>query len=198
MSTGDLEALLRVTAPGYVGEAPPDVAFGTTDTPVGRLTLAVAGRGVLACSYDDEHAVFLRVSRAIGSFIGPDPRRLDPVKRELEAYFAGRVRAFSTQVDFQLVTGFTRTVMQMMLAVPYGSVTTYQEIAERIGRPQAVHAVANAITGNPVCVFAPCHRAVDSSGALGSYAGGAAAKEHLLSLEGLSPHSFGTPDRPRA
>ncbi|MEZ0073720.1 methylated-DNA--[protein]-cysteine S-methyltransferase [Planotetraspora sp. GP83] len=184
MSTGDLEALLRVTAPGYVGEAPPDVAFGTTDTPVGRLTLAVTGRGVVACSYDDEHAVFARVSRAIGSFIGPDPRRLDPVKRELDAYFAGRLRTFSTPVDLQLVSSFTRTVVQMMLAVPYGSVTTYQKIAERIGRPQALHAVANALGGNPVCVFVPCHRAVDSSGALGGYAGGPAAKEQLLRLEG--------------
>jgi methylated-DNA-[protein]-cysteine S-methyltransferase len=185
MSTGDLEALLRVTAPGYVGESPPEVAFGTTDTPVGRLTLAVTGRGVVACSYDDEHAVFLRISRAIGSFIGPDPRRLDPLKRELDAYFAGRLRTFTTPVDFHLVTSFTRTVVRMMTAVPYGSVTTYQEIADRIGRPQALHAVANALTGNPVCVFVPCHRAVDSSGALGSYAGGPAAKEHLLRLEGL-------------
>ncbi|MEW9530861.1 methylated-DNA--[protein]-cysteine S-methyltransferase [Microbispora sp. NPDC049125] len=184
MSTGDLEALLRITSPGYVGEAPPDIAFGTTDTPVGRLVLAVTARGVVTCSYDDEHAVFARVSRALGSFIGPDPRRLDPVRRELDAYFAGRLRAFSTQVDPQLSSGFTRTVTQMTLAVPYGSVTTYRDLAERIGRPQAVRAVANALAGNPVCLFVPCHRAVDGPGSLGGYAGGAAAKEQLLRLEG--------------
>lgn len=184
MSTEDLEALLRVTAPGYVGESPPEVAFGHVDAPVGRLTLAVTGRGVAICSYDDEHAVFERVSRAIGSFIGPDPRRLDPVRRELDAYFAGRLRTFSTPVDLQLVTGFSRTVVRMMLAVPYGQVTTYQEIAQRIGRPQALRAVANALNGNPVCVIVPCHRAVESPGSPGSaYAGGPAAKEHLLRLE---------------
>lgn len=184
MSTGDLEALLRVTAPGYVGESPPDVAFGTADTPVGRLVLAVTGRGVVACSYEDEHAVFARLHRAIGTFIGPDPRKLDPVRRELDAYFAGRLRAFSTPVDLQLINSFTRTVVQMMLAIPHGNTTTYREIAERIGRPQALRAVANALVGNPVCVFVPCHRAVDSPGIIGGYAGGPAAKEHLLRLEG--------------
>jgi methylated-DNA-[protein]-cysteine S-methyltransferase len=184
MSTGDLEALLRVTAPGYVGESPPEIAFGTADTPVGRIVLAVTGRGVVACSYDDEHAVFARIYRTIGSFIGPDPRRLDPVRRELDAYFAGRVRTFSTPVDLQLVTSFARTVVQMMSAVPYGEITTYQEIAERIGRPRALRAVANALVANPVCVFVPCHRAVDSPGVIGGYAGGPAAKEHLLRLEG--------------
>jgi methylated-DNA-[protein]-cysteine S-methyltransferase len=184
MSAGDLEALLRVTAPGYVGESPPQVAFGTTDTPVGRLVLAVTARGVVACSYEDEHEVFARVSRAIGTFIGPDPRRLDPVRRELDAYFGGRLRTFSTPVDLQLAAAFVRTVAQMMLAVPYGSVTTYQEIAQRIGRPQALRAVANAVSGNQVCVFVPCHRAVESTGSLGGYAGGYAAKERLLRLEG--------------
>jgi methylated-DNA-[protein]-cysteine S-methyltransferase len=184
MSREDLEALLRVTAPGYVGESPPDVAFGTVESPVGRLVLAVTAKGVVTCSYEDEHAVFARLSRAVGSFIGPDPRRFDPVRRELDAYFAGRVRAFSSLVDLQLASGFERTVIRLMLAVPYGQVTTYQEIAERIGRPRALRAVANALVSNPVCVFIPCHRAVDSGATIGRYAGGAPAKEQLLRLEG--------------
>jgi methylated-DNA-[protein]-cysteine S-methyltransferase len=183
MSTGDLEALLRVTAPGYVGESPPQVAFGTADTPVGRLTLGVTERGVVACSYDDEHTVFARLNQAIGSFIGPDPRRIDPLRRELEAYFAGRLRAFSTPADLRLATGFTRTAVQMAAAVPYGSTTTYREIAARMGRPQALRAVANALVSNPVCVIVPCHRAVDSPDLPGPYAGGPDAKHYLLTLE---------------
>lgn len=184
MTTGDLEALVRVTAPGYVGETPPDVAFGMTDTPVGRLALAVTARGLVACSYDDEHAVFARVSREIGSFIGPDPRRLDPIRRELDAYFAGRLRAFTAPVDLRLATPFARTILQMTMAVPYGSVTTYQQIAERIGRPQALRAIGNALAADPVCVIVPCHRAIEAAGTLGGYAGGLPAKRHLLHLEG--------------
>ncbi|WP_067173502.1 methylated-DNA--[protein]-cysteine S-methyltransferase [Microtetraspora niveoalba] len=185
MSTADLEALLRVTARGYVGESPPEVAFGTVDSPVGRLALAVTARGVLACSYEDEHAVFARIHRDVSSFIGPDPRRLDPVRRELDAYFGGRLRTFSSPVDLQLVSAFARTVVQMMAAVPYGQVTTHQDIADRIGRPQALRAVANALVANPVCLLVPCHRAVEAPDVLGGYAGGPAAKEELLRLEGV-------------
>ncbi|MET8143004.1 methylated-DNA--[protein]-cysteine S-methyltransferase [Sphaerisporangium sp. NPDC005288] len=183
MTTGDLEALVRVTAPGYVGETPPEVAFGTTDTPVGPLALAVTARGVVACSYENEHVIFARVSREIGTFIGPDPRRLDPVRRELDAYFSGRLRAFTVPVDLRLATPFARTVLQMTMAVPYGRVTTYPEIAERIGRPQALRAIGNALTANPVCVIVPCHRALEAPGRPGGYAGGPAAKEALLRLE---------------
>ncbi|MDF5752993.1 methylated-DNA--[protein]-cysteine S-methyltransferase [Spongiactinospora sp. TRM90649] len=181
--SGDLDALLRVTSPGYRGHGPPDVAFGTTASPVGTLVLAVTARGVVACSYEDEHAVFERVSRAVGTFIGPDPRRLDPVRRELDAYFAGRLRTFTTSVDMQLATAFARTVLSMVSAVPYGTTTTYQAVAERIGRPRALRAVGNALTANPVCVIVPCHRAVEDDGP-GPYAGGTAAKQNLLRLEG--------------
>ncbi|GAA4233639.1 methylated-DNA-[protein]-cysteine S-methyltransferase [Streptosporangium album] len=183
MSSGDIDALLRVTSPDYIGKTHPDIAFGTLDGPVGRLILAVTNRGVVACSYEDENVVFERVSREIGSFIGPDPRRLDPVRRELDAYFSGRLRAFTTTADLRLATSFARTVLQMMMAVPYGTATTYREIAERIGRPRALRAVGNALGSNPVCVIVPCHRVVESEAVLGGYAGGAIAKERLLRVE---------------
>ncbi|MEU7001520.1 methylated-DNA--[protein]-cysteine S-methyltransferase [Nonomuraea sp. NPDC046570] len=184
MSTGDLDALLRVTSPHYRGEGPPDIAFGTYEGALGTLVLAVTGRGVLACSFDDEHTVFERIAERVGSSIGPDSRRLDPVRRELDAYFSRRLRAFTTPVDLQLTTSFGRTVLQMMMAVPYGQATTYRELAERIGRPQALRAVGNALSENPVCVFVPCHRIAQEDGGLGGYAGGAAAKERLLRVEG--------------
>ncbi|MFC7646387.1 methylated-DNA--[protein]-cysteine S-methyltransferase [Streptosporangium lutulentum] len=71
----------------------------------------------------------------------------------------------------------------MMLAVSYGTVTTYREIAERIGRPRALRAVGNALGSNPVCVIVPCHRVVESEVVLGGYAGGPAVKERLLRIE---------------
>ncbi|GLW09820.1 methylated-DNA--protein-cysteine methyltransferase [Microtetraspora sp. NBRC 13810] len=183
--SGDIDALLRVTSPTYRGDGPPDIAFGITESPIGPLVVAVTGRGVLSCSFDDEHAVFERISRNVGTYIGPDPRRLDPVRREIDAYFAGRLRAFTTPVDLQLATPFARTVLQMLTAVPYRTTTTHGEIAERIGRPRALRAVGNALVVNPVCVIVPCHRAVEGAEALGGYAGGVAAKEYLLRLEGV-------------
>jgi methylated-DNA-[protein]-cysteine S-methyltransferase len=183
MSSGDLDALLRVTSATYQSQIPPDIAFGTYDGAVGRLVLAATGRGVVACSFGDENTVYERVVRQIGSFIGPDASRLDPVRRELDAYFSGRLRTFTTPVDLALATSFARTVLQKMMAVPYGTTTTYGEIAERIGRPRAMRAVGNALAENPVCVIVPCHRIVQSDGGLGDYAGGPAAKQRLLTVE---------------
>lgn len=183
MSTGELDALLRVTNPGYRGEGPPDIAFGTYDGAVGRLVLAVTAKGVVTCSYEEENTVFDRVTQHVSPSIGPDARRLDPVRRELDAYFSGRLRTFTSSVDLQLATPFSRTVLQMVMAVPYGGTTTYADLAERIGRPQALRAVSNAISSNPVCVIVPCHRVTQADGSLGTYAGGDAAKERLLRVE---------------
>ncbi|MER7503676.1 methylated-DNA--[protein]-cysteine S-methyltransferase [Nonomuraea pusilla] len=183
MSGNDLDALLRVTSPTYRGKSPPDIAFGTYDGAVGRLTLAVTARGIVACSFEDENRVFEQVLKHVGSFIGPDPRRLDPVRRELDAYFSGRLRAFATPVDLSLAMSFARTVLQKTMAVPYGTTTTIEALGELIGRPRALRAISNALAGNPVCVIVPCHRVVRADGTLGDYAGGVAAKQHLLTVE---------------
>lgn len=132
MSSGDLDALLRVTSATYRGEVPPDVAFGTYDGAVGRLVLAVSGKGIVACSFESEDTVFELVVRHVGAFVGPDPGRLDPVRRELDAYFSGRLRTFATPVDLSIATTFARTVLQKTMAVPYGETATLDEI--EIGR----------------------------------------------------------------
>ncbi|HEX4811185.1 MAG TPA: methylated-DNA--[protein]-cysteine S-methyltransferase [Nonomuraea sp.] len=183
MTSGDLDALLRVTSTTYRGESPPDIAFGTYDGAVGRLVLAVTGKGIAACSFEPENTVFELVTRHVGRFIGPDPRRLDPVRRELDAYFSGRLRAFATPVDLRLATPFARSVLQRTTGVPYATTTTLEEIGAGIGRPRALRAIGNALASNPVCVIVPCHRVVRADGQLGDYPGGAAAKQHLLNVE---------------
>ncbi|MEU6723524.1 methylated-DNA--[protein]-cysteine S-methyltransferase [Nonomuraea wenchangensis] len=182
MTSGELDALLRVTSSTYRGDSP-DIAFGTYDGAVGRLVLAVTGKGAVACSFEPENDVFELISRSVGRFIGPDPRRLDPLRRELDAYFSGRLRAFATPVDLALATPFSRTVLQKTMAVPYGTTTTLERIGESIGRPRALRAIGNALASNPLCVIVPCHRVVREDGALGDYAGGVAAKQHLLNVE---------------
>ncbi len=89
------------------------------------------------------------------------PSGLDPLKREIDAYFDGRLRTFTLAFDLRLATAFARSVLQMITSTPYGTTTTYAAVAERIGRPQALRAVANAVTENPVCLLVPCHRVVE-------------------------------------
>jgi methylated-DNA-[protein]-cysteine S-methyltransferase len=112
------------------------------------------------------------------------PRALDQVRRELDAYLSGELRAFDLPTALVLATPFQRIVLGRLAdAVGYGHRTTYGALARDIQRPSASRAVGAALGANPLCVVLPCHRVVASSGALTGYAGGLAAKEYLLALE---------------
>jgi methylated-DNA-[protein]-cysteine S-methyltransferase len=71
--------------------------------------------------------------------------------------------------------------------VGFGDVTTYGEIAKRLGKPSAARAVGAALGSNPIPIVVPCHRVVGAGGKLTGYAGGLHRKEWLLTLEGWLP-----------
>ncbi len=71
--------------------------------------------------------------------------------------------------------------------MPFGSVTTYREVAGRAGNDRAYRAAGNALGSNPIPIVVPCHRVLHSGGGLGGYTGGIARKEFLLRLEGVLP-----------
>jgi methylated-DNA-[protein]-cysteine S-methyltransferase len=160
-----------------------DVSYAVTDSPVGRLVLAATGAGVVACSYDEEAAVLDRLTRLLSPRLLHHPGRLDAVRRELDAYFGGKARAFTVAVDLTLAAPFTREVLAALGSVPYGTTTTYGRVAAELGRPRAARAVGNALGVNPLCVLLPCHRVVPAGRGVGGYAGGPAAKTLLLDLE---------------
>lgn len=80
-------------------------------------------------------------------------------------------------------TELQNRVWKELLNVPYGMTTTYSDIARRIGKLNAVRAIANAIGANPISLFVPCHRIVGSDGRLAGYRSGVEAKRLLLTLE---------------
>ena len=84
-------------------------------------------------------------------------------------------------------TPFQKEVWLALTKIPKGSVVTYAELAQHIGRPTAVRAVANAVGANPCAPEIPCHRVVRSDGTLGGYSakGGVKAKRALLKAEGV-------------
>lgn len=79
---------------------------------------------------------------------------------------------------------FQRAVWHALLHIPHGELRSYQEIAQMIGRPQSVRAVANAIGANPICILIPCHRVIRSDGSIGGYSSGLDIKRQLLAREG--------------
>jgi len=76
-----------------------------------------------------------------------------------------------------------RNVCDTLAKIPYGETRTYKDIAESIGNPKAIRAVATAIGKNPISLIIPCHRVIGSDGKMRGYAGGIPFKEYLLELE---------------
>jgi methylated-DNA-[protein]-cysteine S-methyltransferase len=95
------------------------------------------------------------------------------------------VKRFRTALDWSLATGgFSRRVLEATAAIPFGSVSTYRDVATRAGSPRAARAAGNALHDNPLPIVVPCHRVVPSAGGIGQYGGDPWRKEFLLRLEG--------------
>ncbi|MCF0244670.1 MAG: methylated-DNA--[protein]-cysteine S-methyltransferase [Bacteroidaceae bacterium] len=101
---------------------------------------------------------------------------------QLDEYFAGRRTMFDVPVRF-VGTPFQKKVWQALTEIPFGETVSYRNLAERIGMPKAVRAVANANGANCLSIIVPCHRVIGSNSALTGYAGGLEAKDFLLKLE---------------
>ncbi|MGE0866198.1 MAG: methylated-DNA--[protein]-cysteine S-methyltransferase [Vicinamibacterales bacterium] len=148
------------------------------DSPVGPLLLAGNRDGLHLLSF----GVGSR-PRAIAPEWTPDTSGvLDGVRAELDKYFAGRLRSFTTPVVFD-GTAFQNQVWRELCRIPYGETISYLELANRIKNPKAVRAVGLANGANPVAIIVPCHRVIGSNGSLTGFGGGLPTKRALLELE---------------
>jgi methylated-DNA-[protein]-cysteine S-methyltransferase len=111
---------------------------------------------------------------------------INEVSDQIETFFNGRdVRFPLDRVRLDLCSKFQQKVLRAEHRIPRGHVSTYQLIAEFIGRPPASRAVGMALANNPYPVIIPCHRAIRSDRTLGGYQGGMAMKRVLLEMEGI-------------
>jgi methylated-DNA-[protein]-cysteine S-methyltransferase len=163
-----------------------DVAYAAADSPFGPLLVAATPRGLarLAFPEEDPDDVLESLATRLSPRIVRAPARLDAARRELEEYFAGRRRHFDVSVDWTLVGPFGRRVLRVTAAIPYGSVSTYTEVAASAGSPHGSRAAGNALGANPIPIVVPCHRVLRKGGALGGYGVGIERKRWLLGLEG--------------
>jgi methylated-DNA-[protein]-cysteine S-methyltransferase len=162
-----------------------DVAVTTMDSPIGTLLLMATPKGLVRIAFESENRdeVLGEVAEQVSPRILEAPRRLDPVRRELEKYFDGKLQDFDVPLDWSLTGDFARRVLRRTARIPYGSVASYGDVAVGIGTPRAARAVGNALGSNPIPVVVPCHRVVRTGGAIGGYGGGLTRKRFLLALE---------------
>lgn len=159
------------------------------ESPLGPVWLAAGPRGLVAVEYNGSeenfHGYLARVTKGRPQRSG---EKVAAAKKMLLAYLRGATKRIDVEVDLSGITPFQRRVLEETRKVPRGQVSTYAEIARRIGNPKAVRAVGQALRRNPVPIVVPCHRVIASDGSLGGYGGELRSKRkvQLLKLEGVA------------
>lgn len=159
----------------------PDLVTASHESPLGALLLAASDRGLAGVWFEGQRHW---PQASAGWRAQPGHPVLDQARRQLDAYFAGALKAFDLPLDLSGGTAFQGRVWQALRAIPAGLTESYAALAARIGSPAAARAVGAAVGRNPLSVVVPCHRVLGAAGALTGYAGGLARKTALLRLEG--------------
>lgn len=167
-----------------------ECAYAFADSPLGALLLIATGKGLVRVVYaaEDHPAVLEAMSATLGRSARRRPTGpIDTARRQLDEYFAGVRRTFSTPVDLSLSSPFRRTVQRNLHLVEYGHTASYAQMARLVDSPQAVRAVGSACATNPLPILLPCHRLRRVDGGPGGYLRGLEAKAALVALEALQP-----------
>lgn len=121
---------------------------------------------------------------AIGVEVDPRSDALfERLGEQLAAYVNGRRTVFDLPTA-AVGDAFEEAVWAMLAEIPYGSTTSYGDLADRLGDRKLARRVGNAVGHNPLSILVPCHRVVGADGSLTGYAGGLERKRFLLELEG--------------
>lgn len=157
--------------------------YALHDSPLGELMLVCDGNAIT-----DLHITAGKYVPAVRADWLRDERHavLQQARRELDAYFAGKLRSFAVALAPR-GTDFQRRAWAALATIPFGETRTYGQQARAMGRPTAVRAVGAANGRNPIGIIVPCHRVIGADGSLTGYAGGMGNKEFLLKLEGSAP-----------
>ena len=165
-----------------------DVAIRYTivDSPLGKMMVAATDAGLSAVAFgsleselEDELA-----TRFPASDRRRDEADLGAMVKQILAQMTEHPVALELPLDVR-ATAFQRRVWEALRRIPRGQTRTYSQIAEAIGQPTAVRAVARACATNPVAVVIPCHRVIGSDGTLTGYRWGVGRKKKLLELESV-------------
>lgn len=160
------------------------VHYACAQTSLGLVLVATTDKGICKIAFGDDAPTLLddlRGEFASAELIG-DPERLAPFVEQIDAYLRGQRQRFDLPLDIA-ATAFQQRVWEALRRIPYGETRSYSQIAEAVGSPRAVRAVANACASNPVALAIPCHRVVHKDGALTGYRWGTARKAVLLDTE---------------
>jgi len=151
-------------------------------SPLGTYIVVSSQEGIVCLATEPEVNARLRLWESGGIQIQEGGHHNEALAREMDEYFAGRIRRFTVPLDLR-GTPFQRQVWQELRRIPYGSTRSYGQVARALGRPSVARAVGQANHRNPIAIVVPCHRVIGTDGKLTGYAGGLDIKRALLDLE---------------
>jgi len=153
----------------------PNRAFSICESPVGPLLLSGDSHALSGLQFAERASVPENWVR--------DDGRFSEERRQLREYFAGERTTFDLPLAVE-GNPFEQRVWAALQTIPYGTTTTYGELAARLGAPDAARAVGAANGSNPIAIVVPCHRVIGARGKLTGYGGGLDRKRALLAHEG--------------
>ena len=165
------------------------IRYTTLRTELGSLLVAASERGICSVTLGDRESALVKDLR--NEFPQATIDRVDAGREEWLASMIARVSAEigsaglpATDVPVDIrATAFQWRVWQALQRIPRGQTRSYAQIAQEIGAPRAVRAVASACARNRLAVVVPCHRVIRADGSLGGYRWGIARKRELLERE---------------
>ena len=183
--------LLGMTPASYRrGGAGVSLRYTTLKNPLGYLLVAATERGICAVTLGDDERVLVDDLRK--EFPQASIERIDAGRDEWLAAIVARIQsefADPAHADAPLppidirATAFQWRVWNALQRIPVGATRSYAQIAQEIGAPKSVRAVANACGRNRLAIVVPCHRVIREDGSLGGYRWGIARKQALLARE---------------
>jgi len=160
------------------------IGYSIAKSALGKVLVAATDRGVSAVYLGDTEEKLVKelrdeypsaeISAAADSF----QRWVKEIVNRVE----GKPPRVELPLDLQ-ATAFQRRVWQELQQIPRGTTRTYTQVAQALGNPRAVRAVARACATNPVSIVVPCHRVIRQDGNLAGYRWGLSRKEQLLAQE---------------
>lgn len=154
---------------------------------LGTIWLAASERGLIAIRFEEDSADFLsnffntlNTTEPINIFHDKD--KLQPFIESLQIYFTEKKQIpQALPVDLFDQTSFQQEILNLIRQIPFGSTTTYGELAEKINNPNAARAIGQVLRRNPIPIIIPCHRVLNADGTLGGY-GGVMGSERKIAL----------------
>lgn len=161
-----------------------DIRFAVAQCSLGALLVAASSTGICEIALDedpDRLVQNLQDRFRAAKLIGADPR-FESWVADVVGFVEDPARGLDLPLDVR-GTAFQRKVWEALCEIPLGATATYSEVAERIGAPASVRAVARACATNNIALAIPCHRVVRTDGSLAGYRWGIDRKRELIARE---------------